>query len=72
MKDLSKNNVHLTPKTGYDKYFITVGNTKVETADLSALDTDAKTSDIKRLFKKSMTGRLKSRVLLNNFIDEVA
>ena len=72
MKDLTKNNVHLTPKTGYDKYFITVGNTRVETADLSSLDTDAKTSDIKRLFKKSMTGRLKSRVLLNNFIDEVA
>ena len=72
MKDLTKDNVHLTPKSGYDKYFITVGNTKVETADLSSLDTDAKTSDIKRLFKKSMTGRLKSRVLLNNFIEEVA
>ena len=72
MKDLTKDNVHLTPKTGYDKYFITVGNTKVESADLSSLDSDAKTSDIKRLFRKSMTGRLKSRVLLNNFIDEVA
>ena len=72
MKDLTKNNVHLTPKSGYDKYFITVGNTRVETADLSSLDSDAKTSDIKRLFKKSMTGRLKSRVLLNNFIEEVA
>ena len=72
MKDLTKNNVHLTPKTGYDKYFVTVGNTKVESADLSSLDSDAKTSDIKRLFRKSMTGRLKSRVLLNNFIDEVA
>ena len=72
MKDLTKDNVHLTPKSGYDKYFITVGNTKVESADLSSLDSDAKTSDIKRLFRKSMTGRLKSRVLLNNFIEEVA
>ena len=72
MKDLTKNNVHLTPKSGYDKYFITVGNTRVESADLSSLDSDAKTSDIKRLFKKSMSGRLKSRVLLNNFIEEVA
>ena len=72
MKDLTKDNVHLTPKSGYDKYFITVGNTKVESADLSSLDSDAKTSDIKKLFKKSMSGRLKSRVLLNNFIDEVA
>ena len=72
MKDLTKNNVHLTSKTGYDKYFITVGNTRVESADLTSLDSDAKTSDIKRLFKKSMTGRLKSRVLLNNFIEEVA
>ena len=72
MKDLTKNNVHLTKKSGYDKYFITVGNTRVESADLSSLDSDAKTSDIKRLFRKSMTGRLKSRVLLNNFIDEVA
>ena len=72
MKDLTKNNVHLTSKTGYDKYFITVGNTRVESADLSSLDSDAKTSDIKRFFKKSMTGRLKSRVLLNNFIEEVA
>ena len=72
MKDLTKNNVHLTKKSGYDKYFITVGNTRVESADLSSLDSDAKTSDIKRLFRKSMTGRLKSRVLLNNFIEEVA
>ena len=72
MKGLTKDNVHLTPKSGYDKYFITVGNTKVESADLSSLDSDAKTSDIKRLFRKSMTGRLKSRVLLNNFIEEVA
>ena len=72
IKDLTKNNVHLTPKTGYDKYFITVGNTKVQSADMSSLDSDAKTSDIKRLFRKSMTGRLKSRVLLNNFIEEVA
>ena len=72
MKDLTKDNVHLTPKSGYDKYFITVGNTRVESADLSSLDSDAKTSDIKRLFRKSMTGRLKSRVLLNNFIEEVA
>ena len=72
MKDLTKNNVHLTPKTGYNKYFITVGNTRVESADLSSLDSDAKTADIKRFFKKSMSGRLKSRVLLNNFIDEVA
>ena len=72
MKDLTKDNVHLTSKKGYDKYFITVGNTRVESADLSSLDSDAKTSDIKRLFRKSMTGRLKSRVLLNNFIEEVA
>ena len=72
MKDLTKDNVHLTKKSGYDKYFITVGNTRVESADLSSLDSDAKTSDIKRLFKKSMSGRLKSRVLLNNFIEEVA
>jgi hypothetical protein len=72
MKNLTKDNVHLTPKSGYDKYFITVGNTRVESADLSGLDSDAKTSDIKRFFKNSMKGRLKSRVLLNNFIEEVA
>ena len=48
MKDLTKNNVHLSKKSGYDKYFITVGNTRVESADLSSLDSDAKTSDIKR------------------------
>ena len=72
MKDLTKDNVHLTPKSGYDKYFITVGNTRVQSADLTSLESGAKTSDIKRLFRKSMTGRLKSRVLLNNFIEEVA
>ena len=72
MKDLTKDNVHLTSKSGYDKYFITVGNTKVQSADLTSLESGAKTSDIKRLFRKSMTGRLKSRVLLNNFIEEVA
>ena len=72
MKDLTKHNCHLTTKSGYDKYFITVGSTKVQSADLSSLDRDAKTSDIKKLFKNSMKGRLKSRVLLNNFIEEVA
>ena len=72
MKNLTKDNVHLTSKSGYDKYFITVGNTRVQSADLSSLDSDAKTSDIKRFFKNSMKGRLKSRVLLNNFIEEVA
>ena len=72
MKGLTKDNVHLTPKSGYDKYFITVGNTRVQSADLTSLESGAKTSDIKRLFRKSMTGRLKSRVLLNNFIEEVA
>ena len=72
MRDLTKDNVHLTPKSGYDKYFITVGNTRVQSADLTSLESGAKTSDIKRLFRKSMTGRLKSRVLLNNFIEEVA
>ena len=54
MKDLTKHNVHLTHKTAYDKYFITIGNTKVQSADLSSLDSDAKTSDIKKLFRNSM------------------
>ena len=40
MKNLTKDNVHLTSKSGYDKYFITVGNTRVESGDLSGLDSD--------------------------------
>jgi hypothetical protein len=72
MKELKKNNCYKTEKTGYDDYYITVGGQKVQNADLSGLSADAKKGDIKKLFSKSMGGRLKSRVLLNHFINKVA
>ena len=72
IKELKKTNCYKKPHEGYDEYYLTVGNTKVKSVDLSELSADAKTSDIKKLFKSSMGGRLKSRVLLNNFINQVA
>ena len=60
-------------KDGYNKYFIINGKTmKVENTDLSAVNDNMKAGSIKRIFSKSMKGRIVSRTLLNKFIDEVA
>ena len=57
----------------YNKYFVINGKTmKVENTDLSAVNDGMKSASSKRLFSKSMKGRIISRTLLNKFIQEVA
>ena len=60
-------------KYGYDKYFfVNAKSMRVENTDLSSINTEMKTARMKQLFSKTMKGRITSRVLLNNFIAEVA
>ena len=44
----------------------------VQQVDLSQLKDGAKKGDIRRLFSKSMSNRIQSRVVLNKFIEQVA
>ena len=58
---------------GYDKCFLLNGKKlNVENTDLSGIKDNMKSSGIARVFKKSMKGRITSRTLLNQFIQEVA
>ena len=69
----SKEKCAIVNKDGYNKYFVINGKTmKVENTDLSAVNDGMKSASIKRLFSKSMKGRIISRTLLNKFIEEVA
>ena len=69
----NKEKCAIVNKTGYNKYFVINGKTmKVENTDLSAVNDNMKTGSIKRIFSKSMKGRIISRTLLNKFIEEVA
>jgi large subunit ribosomal protein L13 len=54
--------------------YVVVVNAKdmnIENADLSTINSDNTTSEIKRIFTKSMKNRLYSRVLLNKFIEQI-
>ena len=69
----SKEKCAIVNKEGYNKYFVINGKTmKVENTDLSAVNENMKSASIKRVFSKSMKGRIVSRTLLNKFIQEVA
>ena len=69
----NKEKCAIVNKDGYNKYFVINGKTmKVENTDLSAVNDGMKSASIKRLFSKSMKGRIISRTLLNKFIQEVA
>ena len=69
---LNKEKTVVVPKNGYNKYFlVNAKKLDIENNELK-VQSDAKVSDIKRLFSKNMKGRITSRVLLNNFIAEVA
>ena len=60
-------------KSGYSKYFLLNGKKlKVENTNLDSINDSMKSSGIAKLFKKSMKGRITSRILLNQFIQEVA
>src|SRR6056300_1737726 len=70
---LSKEKYASVDNVGYDKYFLLNGKKlNVENTDLSGIKDNMKSSGIARVFKKSMKGRITSRTLLNQFIQEVA
>jgi hypothetical protein len=68
----NKEKVFADRESGYDVYYYVKSDLKVESSDLDKLTVDSKKSEIKRMFAKSMKGRLISRVLLQKFIKEVA
>ena len=73
-KEMSKNKAIAVDKNGYSKYFLLDGKKmKVEQFDLAEANVKKGTSsELKRIFGKSMANRLVSRVVLNKFIAEVA
>ena len=68
----NKNKYVADRQKGYDVYYFVKSDTKVEDANLDDIKEDSKKSEIKRAFSKNMKGRLQSRVVLQNFIKEVA
>ena len=70
---LSKERFAAVDTMGYDKYFLLNGKKmKVENTDLTSIKDNMKAGNIAKVFKKSMKGRIASRTLLNQFIQEVA
>ena len=71
-KQFLKDKVLEVPKEGYNSYYVVnAKDMNIENADLSALNSGNTTSEIKRIFTKSMKNRLYSRVLLNKFIEQI-
>jgi hypothetical protein len=73
-KQMTKDKAIAVDKEGYNKYFLLDGKKmKVENFDLTEAKVNkGTTSELKRIFGKSMANRLVSRVVLNKFIQEVA
>jgi hypothetical protein len=73
-KELTRDKAIAVNADGYDKFFILDGKKlDVENLDMSNVEVKKGTpSELKRIFGKSMTNRLVSRVVLNKFIKEVA
>ena len=70
---MTKNRFAQVPQTGYSKYFLLNGKKMmVENTNLDGINDTMKSGGIAKLFKKSMKGRITSRILLNQFIQEVA
>ena len=70
---MTKNRFAQVPQTGYSKYFLLNGKKMmVENTNLDGINDTMKAGGIAKLFKKSMKGRITSRILLNQFIQEVA
>ena len=71
-KQFLKDKVLEIPKAGYNSYYIVnAKDMDIQNADLSAINSDNSTNEIKRIFTKSMKGRVYSRVLLNKFIEQI-
>ena len=70
---MTKNRFAQVQQTGYSKYFLLNGKKMmVENTNLDGIKDTMKSGGIAKLFKKSMKGRITSRILLNQFIQEVA
>ena len=70
---LSKNRFASVDTYGYSKYFLLNGKKmNIENTNLDGINDNMKSRGIAKLFKKSMKGRITSRILLNQFIQEVA
>jgi hypothetical protein len=71
-KQFLKDKVIEVSKEGYNSYYVVnAKDMNIENADLSTINSDNTTSEIKRIFTKSMKNRLYSRVLLNKFIEQI-
>ena len=73
-KQMTKDKAVAVDHEGYHKYFILDGK-KLDIENFSMNNVEVKkgtTSELKRVFGKSMANRLVSRVVLNKFIQEVA
>ena len=73
-KEINANKAAACEYDGYNKYFVLDGKKLgVENFDLQNVEVKkGTTSELKRIFGKSMANRLVSRVVLNKFIQEVA
>src|SRR5210317_859498 len=70
---LTKNRFASVDTYGYSKYFLLNGKKmNIENTNLDGINDNMKSRGIAKLFKKSMKGRITSRILLNQFIQEVA
>ena len=70
---MTKNRFAQVPQVGYSKYFLLNGKKMaVENTNLNSINDNMKSAGIAKVFKKSMKGRIASRILLNQFIQEVA
>ena len=72
-KQFLKDKVIEISKSGYDSYYIVnAKDMDVENYTLGNIKVDESTSNIKKMFSKSMRNRIYSRVLLNKFIEKIA
>ena len=70
---MTKNRFASVDNYGYSKYFLLNGKKlNVENTNLDSINDSMKSRGIAKVFKKSMKGRITSRILLNQFIQEVA
>lgn len=72
-KQFLKDKVIEISKQGYDSYYVVnAKDMAVENFTLGNIDANESTSNIKKMFTKSMRNRIYSRVLLNKFIEKIA
>jgi len=70
---MTKNRFASVDHYGYSKYFLLNGKKmNIENTNLDSINDNMKSGGIAKVFKKSMKGRITSRILLNQFIQEVA